>query len=33
MGLIDNWYFIGAMAVLCIALIGFYLFLRNQRPD
>jgi hypothetical protein len=33
MDFFTSWTFIGIMAVLCIALIGVYMFLRNQRPD
>jgi hypothetical protein len=29
----SSWWFMGIMGVICVALIGVYMFLRNQRPD
>jgi hypothetical protein len=28
-----DWWFLGLMAVLLIALVGLFLFLRNKRPE
>jgi hypothetical protein len=33
MDFLGSWYFIGGMLVVLIALIGLYMFLRNQKED
>jgi hypothetical protein len=29
----QEWWFLGLMAVILIALVGLFLFLRNKRPE
>lgn len=32
-GFMTEWWFLGLMAVLLLALVGLLIFMRNQRPD